>query len=66
MSFEFLKIEQSVYGEDVSLVGLELEDGLAAGASHLGGVSGDEFIHVSLLDFDGDHLADFVGGHFDE
>ena len=66
MSFEFLKIEQSVYGEDVSLVGLELEDVLAPRASHLGGVSGDEFIHVSLLDFDGDHLADFVGGHFDE
>ena len=29
MSFEFLKIEQSVYGEDVSLIGPESEDGKA-------------------------------------
>ena len=52
VSFEFLKLDVSVNGEDVSPVGFERGDLVADWASGLCGVVGDNFIHVPLLDLD--------------
>ena len=66
MGFEFLELNVPVNGEDVSLVGLKFADLVALWASGFGGMPSDDFIHVPLLHFNGEHLTDFVCGLFDQ